>query len=146
MSAYRKNWTVAVSSCVVSACLEDWSTEVYVVFAKGLKCQEKKIKALHPLRTMAKQVYFPHILITFLLPLLGGGLQERLNLIKGRLQNTFMPTTTYLHLLRQGLSLPGTCQVGWPGWPVSPQDQPVFTFLGLERQVCTTILGFFTWF
>lgn len=64
---------------LVSACLEDWyaADKSYLVFATGTNwCKEDQ--AL-PQRTIADLVCFSCILITFffLLPLLGGGLEER---------------------------------------------------------------------
>jgi hypothetical protein len=71
LSACWKDWTAAVASCLVSTCLESYTAESYLMFAMGPNCCPRRSNS--PQRTIAKQVYFPHILITFILPLPLGG-------------------------------------------------------------------------
>ena len=77
----RKDWTVAAGSCLESACLENWSAaaESYLVFATGLNCFPRRLSSCPknygwtgPLPPCINNV-------SFLRPLLGGGLKERLN-------------------------------------------------------------------
>jgi hypothetical protein len=75
-----KDWTVAAGSYLVFACLEDRSAAAgsYMVFAMGWTAAKEDWAC--PQRTIAEQVHFPHVLITFPLPLLcGGQLEEKLN-------------------------------------------------------------------
>ena len=63
---FLQNWTTADGSCVVSACWDNWTEagDSYLVIATGLTA-DKEYWA-HSQRTIAKQVHFPHIIITFL--------------------------------------------------------------------------------
>ena len=57
-----KDWTVAAGSCLVFACLEDWSAAYPL---NHIWCLPKKI-VLAPKEPIAEQVHIPYILITFL--------------------------------------------------------------------------------
>ena len=66
LPAKRTGRSVAASSHIVSAYLKDWSaaSESYLVFAIGLECFQRRA---YPQGTIAVQVHFPCILITFLI-------------------------------------------------------------------------------
>lgn len=80
VSACQNDWTVDAGSPVVSACLEDWpgAAESYLVFAMRLKCCQRRLSSppkkcwTGPLPSYPNKFSLP-------LPLLCGGLEERLN-------------------------------------------------------------------
>ena len=75
--SFLLDWTSFAGSCMVTAKWLDYSCW----FACGVCYWYPDNKDWTcPQRTMSKQSHFPCILITFLLPLMGGGLEERLNI------------------------------------------------------------------
>jgi hypothetical protein len=84
-----QDWTTAAGSCLVSVCLEDWmfaAAKLYLLFAMGLNWWQRR--SSFPPKNYCWMGPLPPYPNNFslLLPLLGGGQEERLNPYSSRLQ------------------------------------------------------------